>query len=282
MKYLNLGCGSKLHPAWINVDMYATNEFVIACNFLDGIPFEDSYFDVVYHSHVLEHFSPEKGLQFVKECCRVLKPGGIIRMVLPDLERIICEYQKNMTRFDKNDAGAEYDYDWILLELYDQAVRNRSGGEMIKYLNDLNIKNKAYVTHRVGEIMDRPISTDIALSTIKEIEKLKLVVKTRQKSNSSLFKKLEKLKDRILLSLLSDYKKEIYRVGEFRNNGEVHQWMYDQYSIKRLLERGGFHDIKIRTAIESYIKDWGEFQLDNPQENVSLFVEAIKPHSPGD
>jgi predicted SAM-dependent methyltransferase len=63
MKYLNLGCGSHYSTAteWTNLDFTSLDNNVIAHNLLTGIPFEDNSFDLVYHSHVLEHFSKEDG-----------------------------------------------------------------------------------------------------------------------------------------------------------------------------------------------------------------------------
>ena len=78
MKYLNLGCGSSFltMSEWTNLDFTSSGESVIAHNLLNGIPYSDNYFDLVYHSHVLEHFSKDDGEAFIAECFRVLKPGG--------------------------------------------------------------------------------------------------------------------------------------------------------------------------------------------------------------
>ena len=83
---LNLGCGGRFHPEWTNIDFYSSGGAVIAHDLNLGIPFPDSSFDVVYHSHVLEHFPKAKARRFIAECVRVLKPGGILRVVVPDLE----------------------------------------------------------------------------------------------------------------------------------------------------------------------------------------------------
>ena len=68
MKYLNLGCGSHYSTAteWTNLDFTSLDNNVIAHNLLIGIPFEDNSFDLVYHSHVLEHFSKEDGETFIE------------------------------------------------------------------------------------------------------------------------------------------------------------------------------------------------------------------------
>lgn len=60
LNYLNVGCGSKYHKDWVNVDMNSNSPDVISCNLLKGILFPDKKFEVLYHSHVLEHFPKEK------------------------------------------------------------------------------------------------------------------------------------------------------------------------------------------------------------------------------
>jgi predicted SAM-dependent methyltransferase len=57
-----------------------------------NFPWQDESVDVVYSSHMLEHFSREHGRLFLAECHRVLKIGGIIRIVVPDLEYIARQY----------------------------------------------------------------------------------------------------------------------------------------------------------------------------------------------
>ena len=92
MKCLNLGCGYRYHSDWTNINFVSTAENVIAHNLKDGIPFSDNSFDVVYHSHVLEHLSKSEAEPFLKECYRVIRPQGVLRVVVPDLEDIARMY----------------------------------------------------------------------------------------------------------------------------------------------------------------------------------------------
>ena len=63
MRCLNLGCGERFHPEWVNLDLHPTDTSVRGWDLQEGLPFPDGSFDVVYHSHVLEHFSKAEGLK---------------------------------------------------------------------------------------------------------------------------------------------------------------------------------------------------------------------------
>ncbi|ETR67103.1 MAG: hypothetical protein OMM_11950, partial [Candidatus Magnetoglobus multicellularis str. Araruama] len=119
---LNLGCGRCYHSDWINIDIQSSGPDVIAHNLFHGIPYTDNSVDVVYHSHLLEHMPKQFGPVFIRECFRVLKNGGIIRIAVPDLEQIVQEYIKNLENALNDDEQAANRYEWIMLELFDQTV----------------------------------------------------------------------------------------------------------------------------------------------------------------
>ena len=145
-EFLNLGCGSRFFNNWTNIDFVSNSPFVKKYNLLKGIPFKDDIFKVVYHSHVLEHFPKDMAIYFLSECFRVLKKNGILRIAVPDLEQICRLYieQLNNVRSDPSSLN-QSNYDWITLELYDQTVRNVSGGEMAKYWSQVNILNEKWL-----------------------------------------------------------------------------------------------------------------------------------------
>ncbi len=142
---LNLGCGSHYSKEWTNINFSSNSSDVISYNLNDGIPAHDEIFDVVYHSHVLEHFEKSKAHFFISECFRVLKKNGIIRVAIPDLEKITRLY------LEKLEEENEDDYNWMMLEMYDQTVRNYSGGAMKEYFSKKDIKNLDFVISRIGQ-----------------------------------------------------------------------------------------------------------------------------------
>ncbi|MDB9308496.1 methyltransferase domain-containing protein [Aphanizomenon sp. CS-733/32] len=274
MKLLNLGCGNRYHPEWTNINFTSTGDGVIAHNLTQGIPFPDNYFDVVYHSHVLEHFPKAQAEDFIKDCYRVLRPQGILRVVVPDLEEIARTY---LAAFDKvNNGFREWDdnYQWILLEMYDQTVRNTSGGEMLKYLSQKEIFNQEFIINRCG----------IEAKNLIQMGKNKLDIKDHQ---PSLIKKIYRFlryasyRRETVIRLILGEEYEALKIGRFRLSGEVHQWMYDSYSLSILLKQFGFKDIVQRSATESYVNAWNNYNLDTESDGTvyksdSLYMEGIK------
>lgn len=271
MKYLNLGCGPKYIKAeeWLNADMISIGEDVVKCNFLNGIPFETNNFDLVYHSHVLEHFAKNDGEKFIEECYRILKPGAILRIALPNLEVIAKEYLRNLEKANLGELNANFDYDWIMLEMYDQTIRNKSGGNMEKYLGQQKIVNDKYVFDRIGG--GGELWREIYLNKNSKPKESKF---TKAIKNPSLA--LNAIKEMLFKFILSKKDFQYYKIGKFRNGGEIHQWMYDKYSLGRLLQQVGFGNVEVRTATTSYIPNWIDYKLDDIRETASLFIEAVK------
>ena len=288
IKLLNLGCGSRYSikaDEWTNIDFVSTSDHVIAHNLLSGIPFEDNYFDVVYHSHVLEHFTKTDAKMFLMECSRVLKPGGIIRIAVPDLERIAREYIKDLELALQGNKEGVYNYDWIILELYDQMVRNESGGDMAKYLFQKDIPNEDYVFERVGEeakklrkvyFQNRHNINDTKDLTVKNTPTKEVSFRSIT-YHAKIWLRNWLFRDEI--QHLKNAEKE-NMIGKFRLEGEIHQWMYDRYSLSKLLFEVGFTNAEVKDAFTSKILNWNSYELESKDGIVykpdSLFMEAVK------
>jgi predicted SAM-dependent methyltransferase len=250
---LNAGCGETFHPAWTNVDFRACSSNVITHDLRQPLPFADARFAAVYSSHLLEHFSRPLAPVFLAECRRVLKPGGVLRIVVPDLETIARLYLENLQGALAGDARAAARHQWMTLELLDQMVREESGGEMLKYWKQDRLPEEEFVVQRCGWEVRRFLQAHRSQPGNKE-----------QSAQSS----------PVLRSPA--------QIAEFRETGEVHKWMYDRYSLPRLLERVGFTDCISCAADQSRIPNFNSYLLDlNPDGSVrkpdSLFVEAAKP-----
>ncbi len=295
-RYLNLGCGNRYveSAAWLNVDFAVRHPGVLAIDLRKKLPFSENSFDLVYHSHVLEHFTCPEAKKLLGECYRVLKPGGIIRVVVPDLENITREYLHLLAEIRSGVDDARGKYDWIMLELYDQAVRQKSGGMMLQYLQQPDIPAHDYVLQRGGKEIQELIRRARTASNVPQPavqkfnsswQRLKYHLFWRPKQwIRRLPAQLRRLPSEIkekLLALLLDQEYELLQISRFRNSGEVHQWMYDSYSLGALLAAVGFTEICVQTPTRSYLADWSSFHLDTePDGSIykpnSLYMEAKK------
>jgi predicted SAM-dependent methyltransferase len=91
--YLNVGSGDVTHPTFINVDALVARHIHHIRPIDDLRPFADGSVDLVYASHCLEHFSYAKVPAVLAEWRRVLKPGGILRLGVPDFDRLLSIYE---------------------------------------------------------------------------------------------------------------------------------------------------------------------------------------------
>jgi predicted SAM-dependent methyltransferase len=135
-KYLNLGSGprGKADGGWINVDGYRDRNVDICLDFNRRLPFPDGQFEGIFCEHVFEHFDFEQGQALLKECLRVLRPGGRIRIIVPDGEKILRTYLDNpgelverrgpdnpfamdaVNSYFRQRYEHQFIYDWPLLE----------------------------------------------------------------------------------------------------------------------------------------------------------------------
>ncbi len=270
IKCLNLGCGQRFNPDWVNLDLHPTSPSVQKWDLQKDLPFPDESFDVVYHSHVLEHFSRAEGVQLLARCWRVLKPNGVIRVVVPDLERIARQYLESLDKSLAGSTESQQQYDWIVLEMYDQAIRETSGGQMLEYLRKASPAQIEFLGKRHGSEIDR------ILGAVRDEPQPKL-------HSESFGRRAKSLAGRKLLRLLlGSQGLTAYDCGRFRLSGEIHKWMYDRYSLARILQAAGFVNPEIVGPAESRIPNWAGFELDTePDGRVykpdSLFIEAVRP-----
>ena len=65
------------------------------CNASKRIPESNKSVDLIYSCHMIEHLDQEETSKFFNECNRVLKPGGIVRVVVPDFDKLVNSYKQN-------------------------------------------------------------------------------------------------------------------------------------------------------------------------------------------
>jgi ubiquinone/menaquinone biosynthesis C-methylase UbiE len=252
---VNIGCGRRYHRDWINLDTVAMGPGVIPYDVTRGIPLPDATGDFLYLGSTLEHFRRSDTHRFLRECHRVLRPGAVIRVTVPDLEAICRLYLQKLESATSGDAAARQDREWMLLELFDQMTRERTGGEMLEYLAQNPLPNEAFVMERIG------------------VEGRELVELVRQGSP-------EARAAETAPPLVPDQR--ALEIGRFRLSGEVHHWMYDRFSLAVLLQEAGFCAPVHRRPDESYLSNWAHFGLETLPDGTVIkpdcfAMEATRP-----
>jgi SAM-dependent methyltransferase len=242
MDILNLGCGTKVSssPEVINIDwsvylrlrrnrvlravvplvvkgerlhhFKGLSDNIMVHNLAKGLPFPSNSIDVVYHSHFLEHLDRDVARVFLVEVKRVLKSGGIQRIVVPDFEQACRAYIAHIaiSEIDSEEASK---HDQYVAAIIEQSVR-RNG---------------------FGTSQQKPVR--------------------RFLENTFL--------------------------GDARQRGETHQWMYDRVNLSELLLSIGYKSIVFQSYETSVVPQWNSYGLDLDEhggeyKRKSLYIEARK------
>lgn len=92
---LNVGCGTDYKDGWINIDNNTDNNIEkldLNWDLRNPLPFADESVDFIFNEHFFEHLTVEEAMPAMQDLMRVLKPGGVMRIAMPDLENIVHNY----------------------------------------------------------------------------------------------------------------------------------------------------------------------------------------------
>jgi predicted SAM-dependent methyltransferase len=196
---VNLGCGPIQPSGWENVDgsirafvasrlpwidipltrlgIWPATEFNRATRFANlqkRLPWTDNAVDCVYLGEVLEHFTRDSGLRLLSECFRILKPGGIIRVRVPDNGRFWRNYLQELdAALAKPPAEWTEDHTrWVEMFFRDICVERRmtsSYGHYHKWMYDEISLIRTF--QRVGFVsVSRRDYLDSAIPAVGEVE----------------------------------------------------------------------------------------------------------------
>lgn len=84
---VNVGSGRLGRPGWVNVDLFASEGVDCVYDCRQSLPFPEGSVRGIFSEHFFEHVDyTEEAPQFLSECHRVLRPGGVLRLIVPDGE----------------------------------------------------------------------------------------------------------------------------------------------------------------------------------------------------
>jgi predicted SAM-dependent methyltransferase len=91
---LHIGCGEKYIPGFVHIDVRKFPHIDHVASAEKLTMFADDSVDLIYCAHILEHFPRAKTSEVLAEWRRVLRPGGTLRLAVPDFEALSEVYQK--------------------------------------------------------------------------------------------------------------------------------------------------------------------------------------------
>jgi predicted SAM-dependent methyltransferase len=267
-RILHLGCGKDIHPTKVqvnyprieftNIDLHPRMDGVRRHDLRQGIPLESGSVDLVYHKSLLAALQPDAALRLTRECHRVLKPGGILRIVTEDFTNMTMAYltAKQAAEADPSDAVARFRYDWMRVEIFDYPSREFKGGEMVKLLRRATrelsehqaAQFAAYVVSRVG------VRGKAMVASAK-----------RRYTSQALPTSLRScIRTAVLNFLLKGNGPKIVAVGRFRvESGGNGYGFYDTCSLANLYRDAGFDEINLVDPEVSQSRFWqNELNLD--------------------
>lgn len=89
VRKLQIGAHICVMPGWLNTDLYPLSISAVALDATKTFPLPDASFDYVFSEHQMEHIAYSEALGMLKECRRILRPGGKIRLAVPSLDRLV-------------------------------------------------------------------------------------------------------------------------------------------------------------------------------------------------
>jgi predicted SAM-dependent methyltransferase len=143
---LNVGCGGSPTPGWVNIDNSPTvrlaafpwlwpllpppsrsfaqraHDFGVIWGTATRLPQKDGLADALYSSHMMEHLDRREAAVFLKEALRVLRPGGVLRLALPDLGRSVTDYLEHR------------DADRFVTEIFMGTVRPHTPAQWLRHI----------------------------------------------------------------------------------------------------------------------------------------------------
>ena len=176
IRYLQVGGDwwNKCGDGWLNADAvftkiptgfvcedWRTRRNIMRLDAGSAFPIEDESFEVIYTEHMFEHMLPVHGTEFLREAYRLLKPGGVLRVTTPDLQKYIVS------------AAASYSNGMLDAFLADHAAHFPPMGELGKPYSAATVINNIFRNYKHQWIYD--FEEMVSVHTLNPVHQHKVV-----------------------------------------------------------------------------------------------------------
>jgi predicted SAM-dependent methyltransferase len=102
IRKLEIGARVASLDGWLSTDIDPVSDDTVYLDATKPLPFDSGTFDYIYSEHMIEHVSWQNGQAMLRECHRVMKPGGVVRIATPDMAMILALYAPDLSAEQKN------------------------------------------------------------------------------------------------------------------------------------------------------------------------------------
>lgn len=271
----NLACGSIFLPDWINLDYAPSPPWVQQCNLLRRLPVQDCSCRVVYTSHFFEHIPISKSASFLAEAYRILKPGGTIRIVTPDFSAICNAYISALHKGDTHQAR------FIQLEILDQCVRKKPGGELGKLYKSICQAGSGEEHQSIKKLIYKRTGEKLSDCLNERTPRFQKINERLAHPKAALH--LLSIRLRVKIACWIAPSAFVEQNISLAAIGENHTWLYTFDELQSMLENAGFLEPQRMSFDTSNILDFPCDHLDmhpdgEPRQGAgSMYLEARKP-----
>ncbi len=247
------------------------------------LPFPNSSFDAVNAYHVFEHLTPREGEAFALDILGVLKPGGIFRISVPDLEQNCRKYLHYLAKAVQEPTDQNLSrYKWSAMEIYEQMIRDKSGGLMAEAIRSGDY-DEEYLNEWYSDVF-RPFfqkgGTDNRNAVLVDTKKTVLQQLMRV-TPKRVYRALSRRIKNVLITSVAPDETVLARRHPLVTKEAV-RWQYDRLSLRLLVEKVGFVEFKQMTFKDSDINQWDQYDLDRSNHgdhpiDPSVYVECRRP-----
>ena len=223
------------------------------------LPYPAASFDVIYLCHVLEHHQDHQLVPALRDMHRLMKPGGVLRISTPDVERDARLYLAALERVLQNPSQEnEAGYRLAITRAIDQCVRSEGGGEMRRAVEDRRWRDED-LDAAYGKALDYLVGRGESARGLpprarRDIRDLPFALWRRA------------------LALVSR--------GHPATTGEYDTAKLDEFVLREALEAAGFTDIRVCRGHESRIAGWERWDFDRAADGTlvepGLYLEASR------
>lgn len=170
-KKLHLGAGGNILAGWCNTDIVPDIKQGVFLDVTKRFPFHDNTFDYIFTEHTMEHIEIRTGIRMLKECFRVLKPGGKLRISMPNLAFLIGLYKEEKTELQLREIKRIVDMVFPDIGIYQDAfvINNFFKNWGHKFIYDFKLLKLLLEKNGFSNVIEREVgkSEDINLQNLE-------------------------------------------------------------------------------------------------------------------